>query len=888
MFYRSILTGLLFCINTSYAFADNLWSDVTPDSFLQSRPNSNLSLPDTYRLQKLDEAGMRTALEVINNSSARNSAGNQIAQIEIPLPDGAFISLKIKEISTMAPELAEKYPQIKTYRAEGKDNNGIYGTLDFTHQGFHSMLFMKDGSRLFIDPRKINNNRVYIVYFDKHYHPSGKKPFKCDIKSHKHLDSELGSISNRIAQPAQRSGNKLKTYRLAMSTTGEYTAFHGGTVENALSAITTTVSRVNGIYLRDLAIKLELVANNDLLIHTDTTTYTNNDGIAMLSQNQIETDRVLGTANYDIGHVMGSVGVSVAYLQSACDDTLKAQGVTGNSQPINDAFDIDYVAHEIGHQFGGNHSFNGTLGACSGNGNAETAFEPGSGSTIMAYAGICDSDNVQTHSDAMFHIKNIEQISNFVNGSSCGTESTINNQQPVAKAGADFIIPTKTPFELSGSATDPDADTLSYSWEQVDAGSFSDIDVDTSDNALFRSFLPQSKSTRIFPKLSSILSNTLSQGETLPTTNRNLNFSLAVRDGKGGVASDQMLITVNDSNPFRITSHNATETITGNTTVTWDVANTNTAPVSCNNVNILLSTNSGNTFSNISTGTPNDGNESITIPSNIAESTKARFKVKCANNIFFDISDADLTIQLPVAIDTDNDGFADNIDNCPAQSNPRQSDENNDGQGDLCTPYQLPNNQLHQIGMPADVNNATVADIFADDLPAAGYGDVWKLHSYDPNTGTYIQLALSDVIKQGIGYWIIQKTGSTINIDLPANVKETSIQQSSQCSSTSGCYEIIISATDENTFNMLAYPFEHSLSSLQRVRIVSASGRCVEGCTLDEATEAKIYHGHFYTYNGIAYEDLNTTTGISSWTGMWGKTMENAHGIEVRILFPLP
>jgi hypothetical protein len=884
MFYRSILTGLLFCIYTSYAFSDNLWSDVPPDSFLQSRPNSNLSLPDIYRLQKLDEAGMRIKLAVINNTSARNSAVNQTSQIEIPLPDETFISLKVKEISTMAPELAEKYPQIKTYSAEGKDNNGIYGTLDFTHQGFHSMLFMKDGSRLFIDPRKINNNRVYIVYFDKHYHPSGKKPFKCDIKSHNHLESE-NSISNRIAQ---RSGNKLKTYRLAMATTGEYTAFHGGTVENSLSAITTTVSRINGIYLRDLAIKLELVANNDLLIQTDTTTYADNDGFSMLEQNQIELDRLIGTVNYDIGHVMGTGSGGVAYLGGACDNTSKAQGVTGNSQPINDTFDIDYVAHEIGHQFGGNHSFNSTLGSCSGNGNAATAFEPGSGSTIMAYAGICESDNVQKHSDAMFHIKSIDQISNFINSSSCGTESTINNKQPVAKAGGDFIIPTDTPFELSGSATDPDADTLSYSWEQVDAGSFSDIDVDTSDNALFRSFLPQSKSTRIFPTLSSILSNTVSQGETLPTTNRKLNFSLAVRDGKGGVASDQMLITVNDSNPFRITSHNAIETITGNTTVTWDVANTNTAPVSCNNVNILLSTNSGNTFSNISTGTPNDGNESITIPSNIAESTKARFKVKCSNNIFFDISDADLTIQLPTATDADNDGFTDNIDNCPAQSNPRQSDENNDGQGDLCTPYQLPNNQWHQISMPADVNNATVADIFSDDLPAASYGDVWVLYSLDPITLIQSKLTLSDVIKQGIGYWIIQETGNTINIDLPANVKETSIQQSSQCSSTSGCYEIIISAASEDKINLLGYPFEHSLSSLQGVRIVSASGGCAEGCTLNEAAEAKIYHKDFITYNGIAYEDLNTTTGISSWTGMWGKTMENANGLEVRILFPLP
>ncbi len=1138
MIYRSLFISLLFFINISHAISDNLWSDISPDNVAQARSShSKLSLlPDEYRLQHLDEAGMRAELVASSNSSARKSAGNKTTDLEIPLPNGKFLSLKVIASSTMAPELAAKYPQIKTYKVEGKDNDGIYGAIDFTEQGFHAMLFMHDGSRLFIDPRKIANKRVYIVYYDKHYHPPGKKPFKCEIESHNHPEQQLESISYRIAhlyKSAQRSANQIKTYRLAMATTGEYTAFHGGTVLRAISEIATTVSRVNEIYQRDLAIKLELVANNELLIKTDTTTYSNSDATAALNTNTMEINRLIGTANYDIGHVMGTDGnTSRASLGSVCSTMYKARGITGSSQPLNDAFDIDFVAHEIGHQFGGNHSFNSETGGCEGNRTEGTAFEPGSGSTIMAYAGLCGNNDIQRHSDAMFHIKSIEQITNFVDNSACGTASSIQNQKPIVNAGSDYTIPAKTAFELTGSGNDSDGDSLTYSWEQTDVGNASDYATDTGNNTLFRSFLPQATSSRVFPSLNSIINNTESKGETLPTATRQLNFSLAVRDGKGGMASDDMLISVNGTNPFRITSHNTSGIISGATTVTWDVANTNAAPISCGEVNILLSKDAGLTFTNVSGATANDGSESITLPPNATESTTTRFKVKCANNVFFDISDANQTIQTPVRIqstilsnvgsnlvadpgetihitvplqnndtsliatningalssstqgvtvvaaesqyltirpgsqsentnsylvniptnhscgadlsfslntnytlgttqtnnlfnftvpvgtptaksqtnsnqraipdvssttsqitlsglgaisrpainididishpyrgdldikltspqgtsvqlkqsdnnddgdniagnyplnltpkqklsvfngenldgvwtlkvsdtasgdtgtlnswslnydsfscevftnpDTDTDGVTDNIDNCPLHNNPRQ--------GNLCTPYQLDNNQWHQISIPADGNNTTVADIFADDFLNAEYNEKWVLYSYDGNA--YSKLELSNFVEQGKGYWIIQITGSAVDIDLPVNVLETSVQQSSQCASTFGCYEVILQAVANNgQWSMIGYPFENSLNSTstEDIRIVTNSGDCggTDGCTLEEAFTAKVFLNNLWSYNGEAYVDLLATSNIASWTGMWGRTLENSNGLEVRILFPL-
>ena len=1149
MVHRSIFLSLLFFVHIVFADSEPLWSDVSPDTTAQTRSPAKLSLfPDAYRLKHLDENRMRNELDAASHSLARKSSGSKTKELEIPLPNGKFLSLQVKEIHTMAPELAAKYPQIKTYRAEATDNNGIYGVLDLTEQGFHAMLIMHDGSRLFIDPRKTSDETYYIIYYDKHYHPSGKKPFKCEIESHNHPQQQTDSISYRIAhlyKSAQRSVNQLRTYRLAMAATGEYTAFHGGTVTGALSAMVTTVNRVNAIYERDLAVKLELVANTDLLIRTDTTTYNNADGLTMLGQNQTQIDSLISSVNYDIGHVMSTAGGGFAYIGAVCKNNFKARGVTGQSHPQSDSFDIDYVAHEIGHQFGGNHTFNSTSENCAGNRNSATAFEPGGGTTIMAYANICGINNIQNHSDAMFHVKSIEEIGNFIDnsvlGGSCGLASPLNNQQPISNAGSDYTIPANTPFELTGIGTDPDGDTLSYSWEQVDAGTASDSNVDTSDNAIFRSFLPQTTATRIFPMLNSILNNAEDKGEILPINTRNLNFSLAVRDGKGGVASDQMRITVKGSNTFRITSHNNAGILPGNTLVTWNVANTNSAPISCNNVNILLSTNAGTTFTNISGATPNDGSQNVTIPVNISESTTARFKIKCANNIFFDISDANLTtpsllniqptvlsntgnntvadpgetihltiplynndplvatnvrgtlsstnqdvniivaeslypniqtasqtnnttsylvniptnhicgtdipltlnssftldtqinktfnFMIPVGTvthgsqensntqaipdnpssgitsqislsglgvvakpkinidvnishtyrgdlgvkltspqgttiqlkqggsaddldnltgnfpinftpeqslsafdgenldgiwtltvsdlsnedigtlnswtlnydsihcevftqpDTDNDGFTDNIDNCPNQSNPRQSDEDNNGQGDMCTPYQLLHNKWRQISIPANVTNATVSDVFADALPAAELGTKWALYSYDPSAGIYSTLALTDRLNQGEGYWIIQITGNTVNINLPATAQETSVQLSLQCTSTAGCYEIVLPATaSDGQWSILGYPFEHSLNTLNKVRVVTDSGVCgdTDGCTLNEAFNANVYLNILWSYNGTIYDSLTPTSKINSWTGAWGRTLENSSGLEVRLLFPLP
>jgi hypothetical protein len=460
--------------------------------------------------------------------------------------------------------------------------------------------------------------------------------------------SEISQVAN---------GTQMRTYRLALAATGEYTAFYGGTVAGALAGMVTTMNRVNSIYERDLAVHMNLVANDNLLIYTDAATdpYTNRDGVAMLSQNQTNLTNIIGTGNYDIGHVFSTGGGGVAYLGVVCASTLKARGVTGLSAPVGDAFDVDYVAHEMGHQFGGNHTFNGSTSNCGGgNRNAGTAYEPGSGSTIMGYAGICGAEDLQPHSDDYFHAGNQAEMITFLTsggGSTCGVVTSTGNTVPTASAGPDFTIPANTPFSLTAFSIDgyPNNPTLTYAWEEFDLGAASPPNTDDGSRPIFRSFPPASSPTRTFPRLSSLVSNTLPLGESLPTTNRAMTFRVTVRDnaaGGGATNSDDMVLSVTTAaGPFVVTAPNTAVTWPRGTSqaVTWNVANTSAAPVSTASVKITLSTDGGLTYPTVlAASTPNNGSATITVPNVVT--TMARVRVEAIGNVFFDISNVNFTI----------------------------------------------------------------------------------------------------------------------------------------------------------------------------------------------------------------------------------------------------
>ncbi len=575
---------------------------------------------------------------------------NQSVDVELPIPDGSFAKFRLATSKVMSEELAQKYPTIRTFTGYQIDNENHTGVFDISPQGFHGV-FTYNQDKVFIDPISRESKRNYQSYYRKDALPISMEALGKRLEPRKDLSrlAKQGLLAkNSSTQLQQNATDKIRTYRIAIATTGEYGAFHGGTKEKTLAALVTLLNRVNEVYQRDLSIKLELVGANDSIIFTDASSdpFKNTDEDIDLVSSII--NKAIGENNYDIGHVVGTGGGGLAGFAVVCSSA-KAEGVTGSESPTADAFHIDYVAHEIGHQFGADHTFNGLQGACQGNRETSSAYEPGSASTIMGYAGICEQQNLQNNSDPYFHIRSVDQISTFAKqSSSCGVTSEPSNKAPTVDAGKNYIIPARTPFVLTGSATDPESDSLSYSWEQFDLGAEStsqaDDKTDDGKRPLFRTFAPKTIPIRHFPRLDNLLANKTAYGETLPTTNRDLNFRLVVRDNQGNLvdAATKIEVIANE-NGFALKEQAAWNS--AKQLVSWNSAGTENAPVSCASVNVSLSTNSGVSFDHVLVAdTPNDGSEEVTVPS--LNTSAARVKIACNGNIFFDVTKVDFQINV--------------------------------------------------------------------------------------------------------------------------------------------------------------------------------------------------------------------------------------------------
>jgi subtilisin-like proprotein convertase family protein len=629
------LIFLLLLAHLSLAQKTTLWSDVKEVK------------SDSWEIRAKKHRTVKVKLTELNSFIN----GRNAFTLLLPLPDDRNFSFNFKDNELIPRSLKLKYPSLISFSGYTSDKR-YFATIDCGENGFHALI-RGEGSSVFIDPVSRNNDSLYISYFQADLIKASDKPSPACGNIEK-AETLLKSKFKLLKK--ESVGPELKIYRMAVTCTGEYAQFHGGTTEGALSAIITTVNRVSSIYQTEVGIKFELVPKTDELIFLDGASdpYSNTSTASFLSQVQTQIDNIIGTDNYDIGHGLSTNSGGLAILGSVCTDE-KAKGVSGSSFPVGDAFDIDFVAHEIGHQFGAAHTFNGILGSCAGNHNAPTAFEPGSGSTIMAYAGICGSDNIVLQSDAYFHGGSYDQIVKFVkdeSGSVCGSTIATNNLPPnVSAVEGGFYIPANTPFELEAAGIDPDGDPITYCWEETDLGPQGEATNPSGNAPIFRSFPPTSDPKRIFPNINDLIDNSTTKGEMLPTYSRDLSFRVTARDlnDSGGVNFDTLSFFVSDlAGPFKVSFPSSTDTFRVNESVeiSWDPASTMLAPISCEFVDVLISTDSGKTFPlTVLSNTPNDGIQTVDIPNTVSEN--CRIKIKASNNIFFDISDENFSIIEP-------------------------------------------------------------------------------------------------------------------------------------------------------------------------------------------------------------------------------------------------
>lgn len=663
---KLLLVALVLSLFSTLAFsqADRFWSANNGDRnrIPTDKAVGRLTYPKEFRLFNLNLAPLRQELLSVVDRSSKS-----LTVITLPNANGQLEQFEVYEASNFEPDLQAKFPEIRAYSGKGITDRSATVKLSISPEGIQTMVFRTDRENEFIEPYS-NDHRVYSVY--KSHRDQGKLAWTCTTQEQQLSTDLSAAISGRVEAKGSSTG-QIKTLRLAQSCNGEYSNYFGATssaqVNLVLAAFNNTLTRCNGVYEKDLAVHLNLIANTTAVIYYNPATDPYTTLSSWNKQLQTTLTNVIGEANYDIGHMFGASGGggNAGCIGCVCVNGSKGSGITSPADgiPQGDNFDIDYVVHEVGHQLGANHTFSMSL---EGTGQNK---EVGSGITIMGYAGITSQD-VAPHSIDIFHETSIAQIQANLAGKTCPVTTTMTaNHAPVVDNFSNYTIPISTPFALTGTATDVDNDVLTYCWEQNDnsttSGTSSVASPTKTTGPNWLSFSPSSSGTRTFPRLSTILAGLNVTGplpggdaganiEALSSVSRTLNFRLTVRDNKpyvpgstiGQTAYNDLVVTVtNTAGPFAVTAPNTAVTWNAGSTatVTWSVNGTNAGSVNCATVNILLSTDGGQTFPTVlASATANDGSQVITVPA--SASTQCRVKVEAVGNIFFDISNSNFTI----------------------------------------------------------------------------------------------------------------------------------------------------------------------------------------------------------------------------------------------------
>ena len=629
----------------------NLWSPA-PFAKSQAKTEHTPDLPDFEKgmLLQLDVAAMQHLGKTAQREFSDARSATTI--IDLPLPDGSFQKFKIWESPMMEPELAAKFPEIKTYLLKGLDDPFASGRMSVSPDEFGAFFTSHQfGQDVFIRKALKNSAAVYLSYWGKH-DPTLEQPFNCLWEGSP--DAPDNSQDNRLAGPNE-TGDVLRVFRLAMTIPGKLSENYGWTTKaQAMASLVAFLGTLNTIFERDLSVRFVLPAKQDEIVFVSSAAdpFTALGGGEAANENIAVINQLIGQEGFDVGLIFVTGACCAAGKPTICGD-YKAWNFSA-------FWSLRVTAHEIGHQFDGDHTW--TSCGPSNNGQFGTN-EYGSGTSILSYANICGIDNILPVGDERyFGVYSQIQMTNHINARTCYKSLETGNHIPVSSVPASgFYIPISTPFELVGSGSDVDGDFLTYSWEQVNIRNIdftsSTISIQTppvpadGNVPIARIFNPSSSPRRTIPQLSDILNNTSSVNERLPTYSRNIKYRMYVRDnhpGAGGTTHEQVSFDVDGSaGPFLVTAPNTCVSWQAGSsqTITWEVANTDNALVNCQNVRISLSLDGGYNYAHVlAANTPNDGSETLTLPDGIC-SNQSRIKIEAVDNIFFDVSNADFNIE---------------------------------------------------------------------------------------------------------------------------------------------------------------------------------------------------------------------------------------------------
>ncbi len=645
---KKILLLVVFILSFNFSFSqrNNSWKFFENNKAVTSEKIRKTPYSVNQKLLEFNAIQFKQSLATVS----QKSSGQAGTVIQFPNSNGELEKFQVWESSNFDPALQAQFPEIRAYIGKGITDPSAVLNFSVSPRGIQTMVFRADKGTEFIEPYT-KDNSVYVI-FDSATRIAGKLPFNCsteDIAINQNLSDKLVNVTLSSAQ-------SYKTMKLALSCTGEYGQYHGGTVSGALAAMNATMTRCNAVFERDLAVKLLIIATNNLVIYTNPTTDPYSAAANMNNWNselQSTLNTVIGAANYDIGHLFGATGGggSAGCIGCVCVDATKGSGITSpvDGIPQGDTFDIDYVSHEMGHQMGANHSFTHTAE------NNTVNVEPGSGSTIMAYAGLGGAGiDMQQNSDDYFHFKSFSQIQSNLGGKTCpvSTNLAVLNPRPGVTVTPAFTIPVGTAFKLTGTGTGTAGEVLTYCWEQNNdatvVGGTSTLPSPTkTDGPNFRSRPPSASPVRYFPQFSDVLAgNLVNTWETVSTVPRSLAFAFTVRDNNTGIYGGQTnsaatVVTVVDAGGAFAITNPSTANVSWNSgstqTITWNVAGTTGNGINATVVNILFSTDGGLTFPTVLAAiTVNDGSETVTLPSVL--SPNCRIMIESVTNIFYAVS----------------------------------------------------------------------------------------------------------------------------------------------------------------------------------------------------------------------------------------------------------